>query len=320
MTEIAIAQKNDVSFSIEQVDVIKKSIAPEGTTDAELSLFITQCKRTQLDPFSRQIYATKIKGKLSVQATIDGFRLIAERSGAYQGQTLPEFLTKEGKWVEVWTSIGYPIACKVGVLKKGFTQPLYAIAKWDSYAQKTYDGKIAYMWAKMPEVMLAKVAEALALRKAFPNDLSGIYSQEEMDQATQDTAPRHIENEREVPDIAHATIDDLKNHYPKVFVMINALKDQSSALNVLAFSARLQNSTLYSQEEKNRVYTELRSKILEVTNEEVYQSLFTEDTFTSLPMVGITKELFESLEKIYEKPRVTTTENVGDTAETGEAV
>ena len=170
-----------VSFSKDEIATIKNTVAV-GATDNELKLFLHQCKRTQLDPFSRQIYFLKMGGKASIQSSIDGFRLIAERSGKYAGQTTPLLMDKEGNWHEVWMVAGYPVAAKVGVLRSDFKEPLYAIAKWSSYAP-TYNGKLGTMWAKMPEVMLAKVAEALALRKAFPNDLSGIYAAEEMAQA-----------------------------------------------------------------------------------------------------------------------------------------
>lgn len=203
-------------FAREQFNVIKTSIMPTGSSDAETMLFATQCKRTGLDPFSRQIYATKIAGKLSVQATIDGFRLIAERSQKYQGQTIPLYLKADGvTWVEVWLDKEYPRACKVGVLKEGFKEPLYAIAKWDSYVQQTSSG-VGFMWKKMPEVMLAKVAEALALRKAFPNDLSGIYSQEEMEQA--DNKPLNVQASFVVDEVSkpvvHNTAPDIDAHTP----------------------------------------------------------------------------------------------------------
>jgi phage recombination protein Bet len=169
-----------VVFSPEDVETIKNTVAKDATA-SELKLFLMQCKRTGLDPFSRQIYFLKMGGKASIQSSIDGFRLIAERSGKYQGQTIPLFLDEEGKWYEVWTGKGYPVAAKVGVLRSDFKEPLYGIAKWDSYAP-IYNGQVGAMWKKMPDLMLSKVAEALALRKAFPNDLSGIYASEEMSQ------------------------------------------------------------------------------------------------------------------------------------------
>lgn len=195
--EITVRDTQALTFSKDEIETIKQTVAV-GATDAELKMFIYQCQRTGMDPFSRQIYFIKRRvwngrtksydEKATIQSSIDGFRLVAERSKKYAGQTLPVFLDTDGMWHEVWTQPGYPLAAKVGVHRTDFKEPLYAIAKWDSYVQQ-YDGKVGSMWAKMPEVMLGKVAEALALRKAFPNDLSGVYTSEEMQQA--DTpAPR----------------------------------------------------------------------------------------------------------------------------------
>lgn len=178
-----------VDYSIEQIDLIKRTLLDtEKVTYSkdELALFINQCKRTGLDPFTRQIYATKTGGKMTVQATIDGLRLIAERSTKYAGQTRPVFFDKDGNEYRVWPkNKGMPYACEVGVLRHDFKEPVYAIAIFDEYAPmnkdyKTGEMKLGFMWNKMPALMLSKVAEALALRRAFPNDLSGIYSKEEM--------------------------------------------------------------------------------------------------------------------------------------------
>lgn len=170
-------------FTADKINLIKKTIAV-GATDTELQLFVEQCKRTGLDPITRQIYFIKDKkGKVQIQTSIDGFRLVAERSGHYEGQTQPMWCGADGVWKDVWLSKTTPSACKVGVYKKGFRDALYAIALFDEYAQKNFDGDLTFMWKKMPALMIAKVAESLALRKAFPNDLSGIYTQEEMAQA-----------------------------------------------------------------------------------------------------------------------------------------
>lgn len=165
-------------LTVDQVDLIKRTIAV-GATDDELALFVQQCNRTGLDPFARQIYAIKRQGKMTIQVGIDGFRLIADRTGKYAGQTAAEWCGADGLWVDVWLSAKAPEAARVGVVRHDFAQPMYVSATFREYAQTS-----SPMWGKMPATMLAKCAEALALRKAFPQELAGMYAPEEMDQAT----------------------------------------------------------------------------------------------------------------------------------------
>lgn len=194
----------------EQWSLVKRTLMDTETvqfSDDEFKLFVNQAKRTGLDPFTRQIYATKTGGKMTVQATIDGLRLIAQRSGEYQGQTRPVWFDDEGKEYRVWPKKkGYPYACEVGVYKSGFKEPLYAMAIFDEYVAKhkdfkTKEIKIGYMWQKMPALMIAKVAEALALRKAFPNDMSGIYSTEEISNDEDIKQLRSVNEEQPAPKI-----------------------------------------------------------------------------------------------------------------------
>lgn len=182
-----------INFSAEQIELIKSQIAP-GVSDNELKLFLYQCKRTGLDPLTRQIYAIRRKVwnaetrsydfKMTIQTSIDGFRVIAERTGKYAGQRGPYWCGPDGKWEEVWTKKEFPFAAKVGALRSDFKEPLWGVARWDSYVQTFKDKNdnwcVGSMWQKMPDLMIAKTAEALALRKAFPQDLSGIYTSDEI--------------------------------------------------------------------------------------------------------------------------------------------
>lgn len=182
-----------------------KTAAPRPVVAA----FLQHCRRTGLDPFARQIYclARKSKGeyKWTTQISIDGARLVAERTGQYEGQTTPEFTADGVAWTQVWLSNDPPKAARVGVFRRGFREALYTVALWEAYAvyqDEWVDGKrtgkqtLSAMWAKMGPLMLAKCAEMLALRKAFPQDLSGLYSTEEMDQAG---APREVVQQAEAP-------------------------------------------------------------------------------------------------------------------------
>jgi len=194
------------SLDAEKVRVVKDVVA-QGTTDVELAFFIEVCRRTGLDPFSRQIYCTKRGAdddegkKLTIQTGIDGFRALAERTGKYDGQLGPFWCGPDGAWREAWLDDEYPPnAARVGVRRKDWREPVWAIAHYVEYVQLNRFKKPARMWEKMPANQLAKCAEALALRKAFPQDISGLYTHDEMGQADYDGG----ESRRHRPQSPHA--------------------------------------------------------------------------------------------------------------------
>lgn len=151
-----------------------RRIAPRPVVEA----FLAHCRRTALDPIARQIYCIERGGKWTTQISIDGARLVAERSREYRGQTPTEWTADGVTWTEVWLAKEPPRAARVGVHREGFVAPVYAVATFDAYNAGSP------IWKKMPALMLGKCAEMLALRKAFPQDLSGLYSAEEMAQAS----------------------------------------------------------------------------------------------------------------------------------------
>lgn len=168
----------DFEFSQNEIETIKENVA-QGATDNELKLFLYQCTRTGLDPLSRQIHFIKRGGRATIQAGIDGLRAIAERTGKYAGND--DYIYNDTKTMyEMMGELPTTATAKVHKIVDGIRVEFAATALWNAYCPQ---GKEAFMWNKMPYLMLGKCAEALALRKAFPNDLSGIYSTDEMQQA-----------------------------------------------------------------------------------------------------------------------------------------
>ena len=166
----------------DQVDLIKSQIAV-GATDDELKLFLHVADKSGLDPLSKQIYFIKRSGKMTIQTAIDGFRSIADRTGQYISSEEPVFEEIGNNPVKATVT--------VGKIVQGVEGKFTASARWSEY----YPGKSqGFMWDKMPHTMLGKCAEALALRKAFPSQLSGLYTGDEMAQAGKDGIPNQSRN------------------------------------------------------------------------------------------------------------------------------
>lgn len=201
----AIVKTGQMEFTQEQIGLVKRTLCA-GASDDELALFLGQCRRTGLDPFAKQIHAVKRwdsrqrREVMAIQVGIDGFRLIAERTGEADGQDGPHWCGEDGIWRDVWLSKDPPAAAKVVVYRKGQSRGYTGIATFAEYAQRNKEGQLSGLWAKMPATMLAKCSEGLALRKAFPAELSGLYSPEEMDQATTpDETRRTTQKPKQLP-------------------------------------------------------------------------------------------------------------------------
>ena len=193
----------------DQVDLIKSQIAV-GATDDELRLFLYVADKSGLDPLTKQIYFIKRGGKMTIQTAIDGFRSIADRTGQYHSSDKPVFEEVDNKVVEATVTVGKITQGEVGK----FT----ATARWSEY----YPEKNAFMWDKMPHTMLGKCAEALALRKAFPQQLGGLYTGDEMEQADKDGIPNQGRNI--TPKGGSKQLEESLKEEPSVEAIADAIK------------------------------------------------------------------------------------------------
>lgn len=160
----------------EHMRIVRDAFAPTASP-IEFMVMWAGAKSRGLDPVKKQIHFVKRWDDMrgcdvwSSQVSIDGFRAIAEATGKYDGQDEPEFSRDPED--------GFLIA-KVRVYRKDVGRPFVGVAMWPEFAQTKKNGDPVFMWKKMPYHMLAKCAEALALRKAFPEQLAGLYTPDEM--------------------------------------------------------------------------------------------------------------------------------------------
>jgi phage recombination protein Bet len=168
---------------------------------------MANAQKLDLSPEAKQIYFVKRwdssqnREVMETQISIDGQRLVAERTGLWGGLDGPFWCGTDGLWLKdadgdplPWLADGPPAAAMVRIHKKGWQAPRTTIARFKSYAGTKKDGELNSFWAKMGDLMIGKCAEALGLRGAFPNELGGLYTPEEMQQTANAAPPvQHVE-------------------------------------------------------------------------------------------------------------------------------
>lgn len=205
--EVSTYQPVELSFTEEQEEMIRQNFST-GATESEFQVLMAVAKARRLNPLLRQVHFVKRWDKQrndgrggwawAVQVSIDGLRAIAERTRLYDGQDEPEFEHDER---------GRITLARVRVYKKGIARAFVGVARWNEYVQTTKEGNPSRFWKDMPYTMLGKCAEALAIRKAFPEDSGGLMVQEEMMQAE---SGRELPIEQQPPRISpHGSDADL---------------------------------------------------------------------------------------------------------------
>lgn len=253
--EIISAESNVPVYSGQQLTkkdivIIKETIA-KGASDAELRMFLAICQRTGLDPFSRQIHLvprwdSKLGKEVRIpQVGIDGFRVVAERAGSYAGSDDPtygeeqELEVVDKKSGKVTSTIKVPSSAKVTVYKivQGVKCDFTSTVLFDEY----YPGhQIGFMWRSKPHTMLAKCAEAQALRKAFPMVLSGLYVPEETQLVEEESQESNFD------------------------LAVKNLKKQTSPKTLKTYLTKIQGSDKYTEEEKVEIAKVVNDRIAEL--------------------------------------------------------
>lgn len=208
---LAIVPPQAPTVTDDQLDLIKRTVAKGATAD-ELKLYFYDCQRRNVHPLDKLIYFTKRKSGEEYRYTpitsIDFMRSQAADSGDYAGNDDAVFAgIVDGKFPEMATVTVWRVT-------QGHRCPYTASARWKSYYPG--GGNDGFMWRKMPEVMLGKCAEALALRKAFPKQLAGLYSQEEMAQAPEQGFDREAYVEHKIAELQNPAPAGRTAHSPAV--------------------------------------------------------------------------------------------------------
>jgi phage recombination protein Bet len=211
MTTLVPAAARDLTPA--QLTMVRETMAKD-CNDREFNLFMAVCQRTGLDPIKRQISCMvhnkdkPDKRQLTIIVQIDGLRVIAKRSGDYRPmETAPLYEFDERVKDEATNPLGL-VRVEVRAWKRYGDEwfPVVGEAYWSEFAplkdewqnnQKTGRKVLSGKWGDMPRLMLAKCAEAQALRRGWPDDMSGLYAEEEFDRLQViDVTPTEIIEQR----------------------------------------------------------------------------------------------------------------------------
>jgi len=188
-TEQALAVRTEQTWTEDQQRIIREQFA-DGCTDDELVVLLYQAKRRGLDPLLGQIRgikrwnASKGRAVMAVQTSIDAFRLIADRTGKYGGGPAPEFRFEEDSKGECDMVCRFTTRKLCGSSEAGWTWlDVTDEARFKEYCGRDRNGRLTSMWRDKPHVMLSKCAESKTLRRAHPEDLGHLFTDDEMQQA-----------------------------------------------------------------------------------------------------------------------------------------
>ena len=169
-------------------------------TDDQWDYYLELCRRLGFDPWCQHVIPRVEtdertgEEKVSIITRVSAMVLRAQRSGAYEGQTAPQWCGRDLEWKDGWVNDDEPpFMARVGVLRRGFREPIWGVVHWRDrvvmrpVADPAAENGIRYdldpFWRDQGCHMLAKCARADAFRNAFAEELAGVYAFEEMSRA-----------------------------------------------------------------------------------------------------------------------------------------
>ncbi|SKA84735.1 phage recombination protein Bet [Prosthecobacter debontii] len=275
----AIITQDAIEYTEEQRRLITDVLC-KGASPVEVEFFMQVAQRCKLDPFRRQIHAVKrwdSKAKretLTFQVGIDGLRAIAARTGEYAGNDDPVFVTESNVW--------HPTKATVTVYRMVHGQriPFTSSVFWDEYVQTTREGAVTSMWQQRPFGQLGKCAEAAALRKAFPEESGGLYTEEEFREDHLPQPPPQPASPKEPPVYAEVTIKEPEPkpapttmeaetvedpETPKLYDLLDAIREATTPEALKEFIADAEAFTVEKHKAAAKRTIQNRAKALGLT-------------------------------------------------------
>jgi len=219
----------------EQLELTRQALYPQLPADY-FGVFCRIAQERGLSIYCRHLFPqlmTDDRGArtLKIITTIDALRMIAARTGRYQGQVGPDWSGPDEVWKEVWNGDDPPAWARVGIRCAGVAEITWGKADWESYAPYIDFEVLDPFWAKWAPHQLAKCAEALALRKAFPEEMGGVYTKEEMQQAV---SKQRVERPRDPFDQRRDTVDSaISRTAPTLLIDNEPLESEEELISLL---------------------------------------------------------------------------------------
>ena len=170
--ELAVKQTAEVDFADRGTVAVLKQTVAVGATDSEFAMFAEFCKSTHLNPFKKEIWFIKVNGRVQMMTGINGYWSIANSHPLFDGAETG-MISRQGEWVKTIGNDDF-IGAWCRVYRKDRRVAMEGEALLKDYRKKSP------LWDNSPRIMIKKVAQSIALRQAFSQELNGLYTEEEM--------------------------------------------------------------------------------------------------------------------------------------------